>query len=62
MHGPVFVAGAAPGDVLQVEVLRIAPSRFAWTAVFPGFGLLSDAGALSVPGPALVVSTLPGAR
>jgi acetamidase/formamidase len=59
VHGPVFVAGAEVGDVLRVEVLRIAPAPFAWTAVFPGFGLLADAGELSVTGPALVKATLP---
>ena len=59
VHGPVYVAGAEAGDVLRVEVLRIAPAPFAWTAVFPGFGLLADAGELSVTGPALVKATLP---
>lgn len=41
--GPVFVRGARPGDVLEVEVLEFAASRWGWTALIPGFGLLADA-------------------
>ena len=40
--GPVFVQGAAPGDVLQVDILAVEPGTFAWTAIIPGFGLLAD--------------------
>lgn len=40
--GPVFVDGAAPGDVLKVTLLGFTPSGFGWTANIPGFGLLAD--------------------
>ena len=40
--GPVFVRGARPGDVLEVEVLEFAMSDWGWTAIIPGFGLLAD--------------------
>src|ERR1700685_1790572 len=40
--GPVFVAGAEPGDVLKVTLLSFAPSGWGWTANIPGFGLLAD--------------------
>lgn len=40
--GPVFVRGARPGDVLEVEVLEFAMSGWGWTAIIPGFGLLAD--------------------
>src|ERR671933_2750944 len=40
--GPVFVKGAAPGDVLEVEILELRPRDWGWTAIIPGFGLLSD--------------------
>jgi acetamidase/formamidase len=40
--GPVFVAGARPGDVLEVVVLGLSPSNWGWTALIPGFGLLAD--------------------
>ena len=40
--GPIFVEGARPGDVLAVEILRMVMNQLGWTAIFPGFGLLSD--------------------
>ncbi|KAI0172288.1 hypothetical protein GGR52DRAFT_549798 [Hypoxylon sp. FL1284] len=41
--GPVYVEGAEPGDVLRVDVLDVTPAAdFAWTAVFPGFGILCE--------------------
>jgi acetamidase/formamidase len=40
--GPVFVEGARPGDVLQVEILALESGTHGWTALIPGFGLLSD--------------------
>lgn len=40
--GPVAVEGAQPGDVLRVDVLELTPGAYGWTAVLPGFGLLSD--------------------
>lgn len=40
--GPIFVEGAKPGDVLQVELLNVEPGPWGWTAQIPGFGLLTD--------------------
>ncbi|KAG5297227.1 acetamidase/formamidase [Histoplasma ohiense] len=40
--GPVFVTGAEPGDVLEVEILDLKTTDWGWTAIFPNFGLLSD--------------------
>jgi formamidase len=42
MAGPVYVEGAEPGDVLEVEIVSIAPGDFGFTAIFPGFGFLAD--------------------
>jgi acetamidase/formamidase len=42
LTGPVFVEGARPGDVLQVDVVQVEPDVFGWTAVLPGFGLLPE--------------------
>jgi len=42
LTGPVYVEGARPGDVLQVDVLEVQPATFGWTAVLPGFGLLPE--------------------
>jgi len=40
--GPVEVAGAEPGDTLQVDLLEFTPADWGWTASIPGFGLLAD--------------------
>lgn len=47
--GPVYVDGAAPGDALKVTILGFDASGWGWTAIIPGFGLLSD----DFPEPAL---------
>src|SRR3954470_11305205 len=52
--GPVFVKGAAPGDVLEVEILSLRPRDWGWTAIIPGFGLLAD----EFPEPWLRISTV----
>jgi len=39
--GPIFVVGAQPGDVLEVEILDLQGSGWGWTAIIPGFGLLA---------------------
>jgi acetamidase/formamidase len=40
--GPVFVKGAQPGDVLEVEIRSMRPRDWGWTAIIPGFGLLAE--------------------
>src|SRR6187455_2807821 len=42
VSGPVFVKGAQPGDVLEVELLAFEAKDWGWTAIIPGFGLLAD--------------------
>ena len=46
VNGPVFVLGARPGDVLQVDILSVSvlpgSAGYGWTALIPGFGLLAD--------------------
>jgi acetamidase/formamidase len=53
--GPFHVAGASPGDVLEVELHRVDPAPAdgeAWTGVFGGFGALQHEGlSLSAPPP-----------
>jgi acetamidase/formamidase len=56
--GPIFVEGAHPGDVLEVELLEIQPGSWGWTAEIPGFGLLTD----QFPDPWLHVWELGGER
>ena len=42
LTGPVFVNGAEPGDVLEVEILDVEPDRYGYTVQVPGFGFLRD--------------------
>jgi acetamidase/formamidase len=41
LGGPVFVKGAEPGDVLEVEILKLQAGSWGWTALLPGLGLLA---------------------
>jgi acetamidase/formamidase len=52
--GPVYVKGAAPGDVLEVEILALQPRDWGWTAIIPGFGGLAD----EFPDPWLRISSV----
>ena len=56
--GPVFVRGARPGDVLEVEVLEVRTRAWGWTAIVPGFGLLAD----DFPAPWLRISRIEDGR
>jgi formamidase len=42
LTGPVFVEGAEPGDVLEVELLDYETPSFGVNCVIPGFGFLAD--------------------
>jgi formamidase len=42
LTGPVYVEGANPGDVLDIELLAYETADFGVTAVIPGFGFLAD--------------------
>jgi formamidase len=42
LTGPVYVKGARPGDLLEIEYLDIVPERYGWTRFSPGFGFLPD--------------------
>src|SRR5467141_331230 len=42
LTGPVFVKGAEPGDLLEVEYLDVVPQKYAWTRFVPGIGFLHD--------------------
>jgi len=39
MVGPIAVRGAAPGDVLEIEIKRVVPSAWGWT--YAGRGMAS---------------------
>lgn len=42
LTGPIYVQGAQPGDLLEVEILDIIPARFGYTLQQRGFGFLRD--------------------
>ena len=42
LTGPVFVKGAQPGDILEIEFTDIIPQPTAFSAILPGLGFLRD--------------------
>ena len=42
LTGPVFIEGAEPGDVLQIEVLKVAHKGWGWSSVITGLGFLKE--------------------
>jgi acetamidase/formamidase len=42
LTGPIFVEGAEPGDVLQIDVLKVAHQGWGWTSVVTGLGFLKE--------------------
>jgi acetamidase/formamidase len=42
LTGPVWIEGAEPGDVLQIDVLATRHSGWGWTSVVEGLGFLKD--------------------
>ena len=42
LTGPVYIEGAEPGDLLEVEITEIEPDSYGYTVQVPGFGFLRD--------------------
>jgi formamidase len=42
LTGPVYVKGAKPGDLLEIEFLDIQAQPWAFSAIMPGLGFLRD--------------------
>ena len=42
LTGPVWIEGAEPGDVLQIDVLATQHRGWGWSSVIPGLGFLKD--------------------
>ena len=42
LTGPIFVEGAEPGDVLQIDVLEVAHKGWGWSSVIAGLGFLKE--------------------
>ena len=50
LTGPVYVKGAKPGDLLEIDIIDIVPGTFGFTSIKPGFGFLADLYGRAVPG------------
>ena len=42
LTGPIWIEGAEPGDVLQIDVLATRHHGWGWTSVIEGLGFLKD--------------------
>ena len=42
LTGPVYIIGASPGDLLEVEYIDVIPQPRGWTRSRPGAGFLRD--------------------
>lgn len=42
LAGPIFLKGAQPGDILEVEILSMQPGTWGWAGIIPGLGLLTE--------------------
>jgi acetamidase/formamidase len=42
LTGPIYVERAEPGDVLQVDVLKVAHKGWGWSSVITGLGFLKE--------------------
>jgi len=42
LAGPIYLKSAEPGDILEVEILRLEPLKWGWAGIIPGLGLLAE--------------------
>jgi acetamidase/formamidase len=42
LTGPIFIEGAEPGDVLQIDVLQVVHKGWGWSSVINGLGFLKQ--------------------
>jgi acetamidase/formamidase len=42
LTGPIFIDGAEPGDVLEVQILQVAHQGWGWSSVIAGLGFLRE--------------------
>ena len=42
LTGPVYIKGAEPGDLLEVDIRELKPAKWGFTVQMPGFGFLRD--------------------
>jgi acetamidase/formamidase len=42
LTGPIFIHNAEPGDVLQIDILKVAHKGWGWSSVITGLGFLKE--------------------
>ena len=42
LTGPIFVEGAEPGDVLEVDIREVRHKGWGWSSIIPGLGFLKE--------------------
>jgi acetamidase/formamidase len=42
LTGPIYIEGAEAGDVLQIDVLKVAHRGWGWSSIVPGLGFLKQ--------------------
>ncbi|MEO7912927.1 MAG: acetamidase/formamidase family protein [Roseiflexaceae bacterium] len=42
LAGPIYVKDAEPGDILEIEILRLQTLDWGWAGIIPGLGLLAQ--------------------
>jgi acetamidase/formamidase len=42
LTGPIFIEGAEPGDVLEIDILEVAHKGWGWSSVISGLGFLKQ--------------------
>ena len=42
LTGPIWIEGAEPGDVLEIQILEVTHKGWAWSSVLPGLGFLDQ--------------------
>ncbi len=42
LAGPIYINSAEPGDILEVEIVRLEPLEWGWAGIIPGLGLLAE--------------------
>ena len=42
LTGPIFIDGAEPGDVLEIDILEVAHRGWGWSSIIPGLGFLKE--------------------
>lgn len=42
LTGPIFVNGAEPGDILEIEIIDVRSSEYGVAVIVPGFGFLRE--------------------